>query len=118
MWRDRLTPVFRDRGQRFGHPFPLSKGPRSWDSKVADNRAQRLCFEAIPWERGLAGHGDGGGGIRTSLLRSTPAVSFPFLAQNFGHSALGIPCCSAVSVACYLSRINCYRYWKMIYLQG
>jgi len=43
-----------------------------------DNGAQGLCFEIIPWERVLGGHGShggDGGGIRVRLLEGPPAVS-------------------------------------------
>ena len=51
-----LTPLFRYGDQQFDHAFPLTKGPRNWNAKVVDNRAQSLGFEAIPREHILAGH--------------------------------------------------------------
>lgn len=75
---NRLTPVFRHGDQHFDHPLPLAKGPRNWYAKVADNRAQCLRFEAIPWERVLTGHdsrGGDGGGIGMRLVGRLPAVS-------------------------------------------
>ena len=80
-----LTPLFRHGDQNFDHPLPLAKGPRNWYTKVADNGAQCLRFEGIPWERVLTGHdshGGDGGGFRMRLLDRPPATLIPALTHS------------------------------------